>query len=138
MKKNILTIEDSKALNYVLNTVFEKEYEVTSVNNYSEAIDHLQSHISNDLMIINIPDTESDNFHFLEHLSTSYKFRNIPKVVISKSADAQLKERSEGLGACLFLTKPFDPVFLSDRVQSIIYTKGKKIKKRRSFNLNIF
>jgi CheY-like chemotaxis protein len=138
MKKNILTIEDSKALNYVLNTVFEKEYEVTSVNNYSDAFDHLQSNISNDLIIINIPDTESDNFHFLEHISTSYKFRNIPKVVISRSADAQLKEKLEGLGASLFLTKPFDPVFLSNKVQDLIYTKGKKTKKRLSFNLNIF
>jgi two-component system chemotaxis response regulator CheY len=140
MKKTILTLEDSQALNFVLNTVLEKDYEVASVNNYTEAFDYLQSSLSNDLMIINIPDTDSDNFQFLEHISTSYMFRNIPKVVISKSNDESLKKKSAELGAALFLTKPFDPVYLSDKVQDLIYTRGKgvKTKKRRSFNLNIF
>lgn len=140
MKKAILTIDNCNAINYVFNTMFEKDYQVTSVRNYSEALDHLQSNLSNDLMIIDIPDTESDNFEFLEHISTSSLFRNIPKVVISNSADQQLKNKSVQLGASLFLTKPFDPVYLSGKVQDLIYEKGKKVtvKKRRVFNLNIF
>lgn len=140
MKKAILTIDNSKAISYVFNTMFEKDYEVTSVQNFSEAINHLQSTPSNDLMIIDIPDAESENLEFLEHISTSCIFRNIPKVVISKSNDQQLKNRSVQLGASLFITKPFDPVYLSDKVQDLIYENGKKsiTKKRRSFNLNIF
>lgn len=140
MKKAILTIDNSKAISYVFNTMFEKDYEVTSVQNFSEAINHLQSTPSNDLMIIDIPDADSENLEFLEHISTSSIFRNIPKVVISKSDDQQLKNRSVQLGASLFITKPFDPVYLSGKVQDLIYENGKKsiIKKRRSFNLNIF
>lgn len=140
MKKAILTIDNSKAITYVFNTMFEKDYEVTSVQNFSEAINHLQSTSSNDLMIIDIADEESENFEFLEHISTSCIFRNIPKVVISKSDDQQLKNRSVQLGASLFITKPFDPVYLSGKVQDLIYENGKKsiTKKRRSFNLNIF
>ncbi len=92
-----------------------------------------------DLIILNIPDASSENMELLEHIHSSSLLRNIPTVVISNSDDESLKNKSVELGASLFLTKPFDPVFLSNRVKELVRDKTEAHKKKKSiFNLNIF
>jgi PleD family two-component response regulator len=137
-KKAILTIEGCNAMSYLMDTVLGKDFAVTSVKNCSDAIDHLQSD-QKDLIILDISDSNSENFELLEHMSTSAVLKNIRTVVISNSDDETLKNKTVELGASLFLTKPFDPVYLSDKVKSMINVEGKGVTKRRtSFNLNIF
>jgi two-component system, chemotaxis family, chemotaxis protein CheY len=125
MRKSILTIEDSKALNNVFNTIFKKEFEVSSVSNHVQAYHHLQTNLFSDLIIINIADYDSDNFQFLKHSSTSSLFCNIPKVVISKSTDINLKKEILNLGASYFQSMPFDPIKLSHKVKEIMFEKDK-------------
>ncbi|MEJ7626046.1 MAG: response regulator [Ferruginibacter sp.] len=139
-KKEILTIEDSNAVSYLINTVLGKDFAVTSVKNCDDAINHLHADLNKDVIIMNISDSDSDNFHLLQHIHTSAVLGNIRTVVISNSDDETLKSKTVELGASLFLTKPFDPVYLSDRVKNMIYFGENEPvrKKRRSFNLNIF
>jgi PleD family two-component response regulator len=125
MKKSILTIEDSKALNNVFNTVFKKEFTVSAVSNHFQAYQHFQSNLFSDLIIINIADSTSDNFKFLKHSFTSSLFCNIPKVVISKSTDPNLKKETLALGAAFFLSMPFDPIILYRKVKELIFEKDK-------------
>ena len=140
MKKAILTIEDCNAISYVINSVLSKEFSVTSVGCCVEAMEHLHTTNKKDLIILDISDSSSDNFELLEHLSTSSVLRKIPTVIISNSDDIHLKNRTAELGASLFLTKPFDPVYLSDQVRDLVYSDNEKPVKRRKtvFNLNIF
>ena len=137
MRKSILTIEDSGALNYVYNTIFKKDFEVLSVGNFFQAFKHLRANTFNDLIIINVPDTNSDNFKFLKHISTSRLFCDIPKVIISKSKDEDLKNKTLDLGVNLFVSMPFDPVSLSTKIKEIMYEKQvvKFTKKQRFFSL---
>ena len=123
MKKSILTIEDSKALNYVFATIFKPEFDVFVANNYSEAFQYLRSGQFVDLIIINIPNDECDNFRFLAHFSSSSLFYNIPTVVLSNSTDSQLRSKTKALGASLFLNTPFDPVHLFEKVKEFVYEK---------------
>ena len=123
MKKSILTIEDSKALKYVLATIFKKDFDVFLANSYSEAFHYLRTKQFVDLIIINVPNEESDNFRFLAHLSSSSLFYHIPTVVLSDSTASQLRNKTKALGASLFLSTPFDPVFLSKKVKELIYEK---------------
>ena len=135
-----MTIEDCNALSYLINSVLSKDYAVTSVESCFDALEQLHIDHKKDLIILDIPDSASDNFELLEHMSTSSVLGNIPTVVISNSDDESLRERTNKLGASLFLTKPFDPVYLSDRVRDLIYQDGEKpVRKRKTvFNLNIF
>jgi two-component system chemotaxis response regulator CheY len=123
MKKSILTIENSKALNYVFATIFKPEFGVIVANNYSEAFQYLRSGQFVDLIIINIPNEESDNFRFLAHLSSSSLFYSIPTVVLSDSTDSELRNKTKALGASLFLNTPFDPVHLIEKVKEFVYEK---------------
>ena len=123
MRKSILTIEDSGALNYLYNKILEREFDVTSVTNFFQAFRHLQTKSFSDLIIINIPDINSDNFKFLKHISTSSLFCDIPKVIISKSNDDDLKTKAIDFGANLFVSMPFDPISLSNNVKDILHDK---------------
>lgn len=140
MKKAILTIEGCDAMSYVISSVLNKEYAVTNAENCTEAFEHLQNEEEKDLIILDIPNSSSDNLALLEHMHTSAVLKGIPTVVISNSDDPTLKDKAVELGASLFLTKPFDPVFLSDKVKDLIYEDGEKPAGRRKlrFNLNIF
>lgn len=135
-----MIIEDCKAINYLISTILKKDFNITSVKNTADAMSQLQSDIHRDLIILNIPRLESENFEFLEYMSTSGVLNDICRVVISDSEDEQLKNKTTELGASLFLTKPFDPVYLSDKVRELINLNENSIGKKRrfSFNMNIF
>lgn len=140
MTKNVIILEDCNAINYLISTVLEKDYHITSVKNCAAAMSQLHSEVSRDLIILNIPNTESDNFELLKHISTSCVLNDIQRVVISDSDDAQLKSKTAELGATLFITKPFDPVYLSQRVRELINLNENALGKKRRFsiNMNIF
>ncbi len=123
MRKKILTIEDSKALNYVLATIFKNDFDVFSTGSYPEAFHYLRTTQFVDLMIIDVPNEVSDNFRFLAHLSSSSLFYDIPTVVLSNSTDSLLRNKTKALGVSLFLNTPFDPVVLSKKVKELIYEK---------------
>ena len=138
MKKSILTVENCNALSYVISSVL-KDYSVTNVESSLDAVECLYSNDTKDLIILDI-DQDSNNLDLLEHITSSSVLGNIPTVVISNSDDPSLKNKTVQLGASLFLTKPFDPVYLSDKVKDLIYAKGDGPQRKRKtvFNLNIF
>jgi two-component system chemotaxis response regulator CheY len=140
VKKDILTIDGSNAISYLINTVLGKDFHVISVQSCTDAISHLQSDCSKDVVILDIADVSSENMDLLEHFYTSAVFKNIKTVVISNSNDESLKDKTVQLGASLFLTKPFDPVHLSEMVKNMVNsTELIPVKKRKNnFNLNIF
>jgi PleD family two-component response regulator len=91
-------------------------------------------------VILDIADASSENMDLLEHFNTSAVFKNIKTVVISNSDDESLKDKTVQLGASLFLTKPFDPIYLSKMVKDMVQSSEISVVKKRkySFNLNIF
>ena len=131
MRKSILTIDDSKPVSYVLATIFKNDFDVYSANNYSEAFSYLQSGQVAELIIINVPDEHSENFMFLAHLCSSSLYNHIPVAVLSASNDNQLRNKIKSMGASLFLSTPFDPIRLSEKVKELICEKENKrfIKK---------
>ncbi len=135
-----MIIEDCNAMNFLISTVLKKDFNITSAKNGIDAMHQLQSDLNRDLIILNISDVESDNFQLLEHISTSSVLKDIHRVVISDSNDEQLRSKSAELGASLFITKPFDPVLLSDSVRDLIKLNETSFGKKRKFsiNMNIF
>jgi len=140
LKRSILTIDGNNAMSYLMNTVLGEDFSVTSFYNCKDAINHLQSDFSNEVVILDIADASSENMDLLEHFNTSAVFKNIKTVVISNSDDESLKDKTVQLGASLFLTKPFDPIYLSKMVKDMVKSSELSVVKKRknSFNLNIF
>ena len=135
-----MIIEECNAINYLISTVMKKDFSVTSAKNSTDAMEQLRTDLEKDLIILDISSTDSENFELLEHISTSCVLNNIQRVVISNSDDQQLKNKTTELGASLFVTKPFDPVYLSEKLNALVSLNEKSIvrKKKFSFNMNIF
>ncbi len=140
MKRSILTVEDCKALRYVITTILNNKYSVTTVPTGFDAMQVLSSSYEADLIILDIPSGESGNYELMEHISSSSVLKDIPVVVLSKSNDGLLKDKVLELGASMFFTKPFDPVFLTEKIDELLQQDKPQVvqKKRKRFNLNIF
>ncbi len=126
MRKSLLIIENTKALNYVLTTVLKKEYHVYTVRSYADAFYFLRYKPEIDLFLIDIPDDKSENHLFLAHISSSSLFNRIPVIVLSDSDDSRLADKTKSLGASHFISMPFDPVSLSEKIKELITEKEYK------------
>ncbi len=140
MKKKILAIDECKAMRYILTSVFSKGYDVTTLPDPCSAVHHLSINNQQDLIILNIPDAASDNFRLLEHITSSAYTRTTPMVVLSDVNNEAFAADIVKLGASFFLTKPFDPAVLADKVRELTQHDTAEIlpKRRRLINMNIF
>jgi len=141
MKKSVLTIESNRALQYLVATVLKTRYSVSSVQNSRHAMQLFSSGYEAALIIIDVPNRDSESFELLDHIVTSSVFKDVPIIVLSASRDEELKSSCLQIGAADFLTKPFDPVYLFERVDQILSQNIPDIipKRRKIFNnMNIF
>jgi CheY-like chemotaxis protein len=141
MKKSVLTIESNRALQYLVATVLKSKYPVSSVQNSRHAMQLFSSGYEADLIIIDIPNKNTENFELLDHIVTSSVFKDVPIIVLSANRDEELKNSCLQIGAADFLTKPFDPVYLFEKVNQLLSENIPDIisKRRRIFNsMNIF
>ena len=134
-------VESSRALQFLITTILSEKNIVKSVQNSRHAMQLFASGFEASLLIVDIPNMESENFEFMEHITTSSIFENIPVIVLSANADEELKNTCLELGATCFLTKPFDPVYLSEKVNQLLSVGEPDIvvPKRSVFNnMNFF
>ena len=137
-QKVILTIGDCYSLNYLIYTVLSKDFNVICVESCAEAITYLHSNLNIKGIVIDIPNVHAENFALLEHVNSSSILKNIKTVVISNSCDEILRANTTKLGS-IFLTKPFDPVFLLNYLKVILNssTTGWSINKSDILKISI-
>jgi CheY-like chemotaxis protein len=141
MKRSILIVESSRALQYLITTILSEKNVVKSVQNSRHAMQLFASGYEANLLILDIPNMESENFEFMEHVATSSIFENIPIIVLSANHSEELKNTCLQLGATCFLAKPFDPVYLFEKVNQLLSVGEPDIvvPRRRVFNnMNFF
>ena len=119
-QKVILIVGDCYALNYLINTVLSNDFNVVCAESCAVAIKYLHSNLNIKAIIIDIPNVTAENYALLEHVHSSSILSNINTVVISNSNDKGLRANTAELGSALYLTKPFDPVYLSNYLKSIL------------------
>lgn len=131
-KKAILIIIDCYALNCLVNTVLSNDFDIFSAQSCAEAIKYLQSNLNLKAIVIDISDITAENLTLLEHINSSSILRNIKTVVISNSNDESFKNNALEMGSLLFLTKPFDPVYLSNSLKSSLNSGNTSWSIKRS------
>ncbi len=139
-KKNVLAVEECSAMNFIFNSVLKNDFTLTTVKNCYNALHALKSNKAHDLIILNVENGQSENFKFLEHISSSAALKSIKTIVIANYDDEDIKNKSHALGANLYISKPFDPLFLHSSIKGLIGENNPPILKKRkfSFSLNIF
>ena len=118
--KRILFIEDDEPLSALLSKIFSKHYQVVVINNAFDAWCFLTEGARPDLIVSDINMPMLDGLEFLENLSQSGLYKDIPVVMLSGINDAAKRNACLNLGAQAFVDKPFEPGMLLQTVNRVL------------------
>ena len=122
MKKQILAVDDSKAIRFLLQTVLGRDYQVVTVPDGYSAMYYLSNRSQPDLIIIDPQLPDMENWELVKHLCTSGLHGEIPVVVLSGLDEAETESRCVEYGVARYFLKPFNPVELMDSIRDLVST----------------
>jgi CheY-like chemotaxis protein len=119
-KANILIIEDHEAVRLLLGLTFKKEYHVVTKRDGIEGLAWLSAGNMPDLIILDMQMPRLNGLDFLRQLRASGFFSEIPVLLVSGNDDAVENAQIFNLGIVDFVSKPFNPVSLREKVTGIL------------------
>lgn len=128
MKKKILAIDDSKAIRFLLRTVFNRNYYIVTAADAGSAMFWLTKRNLPDLIIVDPQLPDIKNWELIEYLAASGMYGSIPLMVLSALDKVETQDKCKDLGVEQFFLKPFNPLELVksvDRFTSV----GKKMRE---------
>jgi CheY-like chemotaxis protein len=120
MKKEILAIDDSKAMRFLLQTVLGKDYQVITAPDGCSAMYWLSKRNLPDLIIVDVQLPDMQDWELIEQFTSSGIYRDIPLIVLSSLERSKTEAKCLEFGVAQFFTKPFNPVELVDAVNQVI------------------
>jgi DNA-binding response OmpR family regulator len=120
MKKEILAVDDSKAIRFLLQTVLSKEYQVITMPDGCSAMYWLSKKNLPDLIIVDPQLPDMDNWELVQHLSSSGIYGDIPILVLSGLDIDETRVKCLEYGVGKYFLKPFNPVDLLDSINNLM------------------
>ncbi len=120
MKKQILAIDDSKAIRFLLQTVLGKDYQVVTAPDGCSAMYWLSKRNLPDLIIVDAQLPDMQDWELIEQLSSSGIYRDIPLFVLSSLDKTKAQAQCLEHGVTEFFAKPFNPIELKAAVNRVL------------------
>ncbi|MBS1604857.1 MAG: response regulator [Bacteroidetes bacterium] len=120
MKKQILAIDDSKAIRFLLQTVLGRSYQVVTVPDGYSAMYYLSNRELPDIIIADPQLPDMEEWELIAQLSTSGLYGDIPLIVLSGLEPEETAVRSLQYGAVKYFSKPFNPVDLVNFLKNMV------------------
>ena len=120
MKPIILAVDDSKAIRFLIQSIFGKKYQVVTAADASSAMYWLSKKKLPQLIITESQLPDVDNWEFVANLKNSFLFQPIPTIVLSSQDQKQTESRCKTYGIDYFFSKPFNPVELIELVDELL------------------
>jgi CheY-like chemotaxis protein len=127
MKKQILAIDDSKAIRFLLQTVLGKEYNVITVPDGFSAMYYLSHRQTPDLIIADPQLPDMENWELIQQLSSSGMYGDIPLIVLSGLEKKETELKCLEYGIVKHFVKPFNPVDLMLSISDLV--KSRRLDK---------
>lgn len=124
MKKQILAIDDSKAIRFLLQTVLSKDYQVITAPDACAAMYYLSNKNLPDLIIADVQLPDMEDWELIEQLKSNGIYSDIPVIVLSSLDKEFAKSKCLELGIESYFNKPFNPIELIEAIDR--YTAVKK------------
>ena len=120
MAKRILFVEDEESMMETVKLRLEDAgYEVIESCDGQDALDKARSD-SPDLIILDIMLPRLDGFTVCRMLKFDEEYKHIPIIMLSARAQESDKQMGAEVGADAYITKPFEPSFLLDKIKEFI------------------
>ncbi len=123
MKKQILAIDDSKAIRFLLQTVLGKEYNVITVPDGYSAMYYLSHRQTPDLIIADPQLPDMENWELIQQLSSSGMYGDIPLIVLSGLEKKETELKCLEYGIVRHFVKPFNPVDLMTAISDLVKSR---------------
>ena len=108
MTKRVFIVEDEPNILESLSFLLGREgWEVASALDGNAALEHLNSGILPDVVILDIMLPHRNGFDILRHLRGSARTRDLPVIVLTAKGQEKDRKTAEETGANAFVTKPF-------------------------------
>jgi CheY-like chemotaxis protein len=120
MKKQILAVDDSKAIRFLLQTVLGRDYSVITVPDGYSAMYYLSHRAQPDLIIVDPQLPDMDNWELIQQLSTSGMYGDIPMMVLSGLPEAETETKCSEYGVMRYFLKPFNPVEMMEAIERMV------------------
>lgn len=116
MKKQILAVDDSKAIRFLLQTVLGRDYSVITVPDGYSAMYYLSHRAQPDLIIVDPQLPDMDNWELIQQLSNSGMYGDIPMMVLSALPQQETDVKCAEYGVAKYFLKPFNPVEMMEAI----------------------
>jgi CheY-like chemotaxis protein len=120
MKKQILAVDDSKAIRFLLQTVLGRDYQVVTVPDGYSAMYYLSKREQPDLIIVDPQLPDMENWELIQQLAISGLHGEIPLLVLSGLDGGETENKCMEYGVVKYFMKPFNPLELMDSIRSLV------------------
>lgn len=118
-KRHVLVIDDDKSNLVIADRLLGQEYNVALMDSGKNIIPFVRNNIV-DLILLDIQMPDIDGFEIMEQLKKDEVACKIPVIFLTADRDEKTEERCLELGANDFITKPFIPAIMIQRVRKTI------------------
>ncbi len=120
--KNILIIDDSESTRRFVRTILEDLSEEIVVHEATTGLEALKVLPKEDFALIvtdiNMPDV--NGLELINFVKKTDAFKSIPIIIISTERSEEDVKRGLSLGADAYITKPFRPEDITEKVKNIL------------------
>lgn len=122
--KNVLIVEDSKAIRSMIRISLEEEgnFFVVEAGNGFEALKTLPTRRF-DLVITDINMPDINGLELIGFVKSNPEYKDIPLIIVSTEKSDEDKKRGMALGASGYVVKPFTKKDLMSMVKSVLEGK---------------
>ena len=111
MSKRILSVNGNRAMNYLLQTILEREYQFVPVNDVFQAMHQLKTNKEVCFLIVDLDFHPQQSWELIEHIKSS-KLHSIPVIVLATENTEILRQKCYEYEVDEIFFKPFNPVDL--------------------------
>lgn len=123
MKKIILIVDDDRLTLSTAQNLLGDTYKVVAVNSGKQAYKYLDRHTP-DLILLDINMPEIGGFEVMKALQAEPRWQKIPIIFLTADRSSETEVECFRMGACDFITKPFEPQIMMSRIKSTLELDG--------------
>lgn len=120
MRKQILVVDDEPSILELLRFIFTKQYDTVLKGNGYDAMLWLEMGNIPDLIILDMEMPYLNGAEFLKAVKVSGIFKDIPIIVLSVTANANMVSEIEMSNIPHYMKKPFNPTTLQQVAYSLL------------------
>lgn len=119
MSKSILSVNGNKAMNYLLQTIFEKEYRFIPAGDVFQGMHQLRNNKRIGALVVDLDTHPQQGWDMIEHIKSSRLYK-IPVIVLTTDNNDTLRQKCYELEVDEIFFKPFNPVDLIAAINSMM------------------